>query len=37
MTDCVFCQILTGKIPAHFVYEDDLVIAFLSLEQPNPY
>jgi len=37
MNDCIFCKILAGDIPAHFVYEDDLVIAFLSLEQPNPY
>jgi len=37
MDDCVFCKILKGELPAHFVYEDDLVTAFLSLEQPNPY
>jgi len=37
MDDCVFCKILAGELPAHFVYEDDLVVAFLSLEQPNPY
>ncbi|MCP4423611.1 MAG: HIT domain-containing protein [Chloroflexi bacterium] len=37
MKDCVFCNILSGDLPAHFVYEDDLVVAFLSLEQPNPY
>ena len=37
MNECVFCGILSGNIPAHFVYKDDLVVAFLSLEQPNPY
>jgi histidine triad (HIT) family protein len=37
MNDCVFCNILSGNLPAHFVCEDDLVVAFLSLEQPNPY
>ena len=37
MDDCVFCRILEGGLPAHFVYEDDLVVAFLSLEQLNPY
>lgn len=37
MNNCVFCSILSGDIPAHFVYKDDLVAAFLSLEQPNPY
>lgn len=36
MEDFVFCKILTGEIPAHLVYEDDLVVAFLSPEQPNP-
>ena len=37
MNDCVFCSILSGDLPGHFVYKDDLVVAFLSLEQPNPY
>ena len=37
MDECVFCRILKGELPAHFVYEDDLETAFLSLEQPNPY
>ena len=37
MSNCVFCNILSGDLPAHFVYEDDLVVAFMSLEQPNPY
>ena len=37
MNDCIFCRILSGELPAHFVYQDDLVVAFLSLEQPNPY
>lgn len=37
MNDCVFCKILAGDIPAHFVYNDGHVVAFLSLEQPNPY
>jgi len=37
MDNCVFCKIVAGNLPAHLVYEDDLVIAFLSLEQPNPY
>lgn len=37
MDDCIFCQIVSGVAPAHFVYEDDLAVAFLSLEQPNPH
>lgn len=35
MEDCIFCRIIAGEAPAHFVYQDDLVVAFLSLEQPN--
>lgn len=37
MDDCIFCRIVSGDAPAHFVYEADRVVAFLSLEQPNPY
>ena len=37
MDDCIFCRIVSGAAPAHFVYKDDLVVAFLSFEQPNPY
>lgn len=37
MAECVFCRILAGELPAHIVYADDFVVAFLSLEQPNPY
>lgn len=28
MTDCIFCQIVGGTIPAKKLYEDDQVIAF---------
>jgi histidine triad (HIT) family protein len=31
MTDCVFCKIAAGEIPAHKVYEDDTVVAFLDV------
>jgi len=27
---CVFCTIARGDVPAHIVYEDDVVIAFLD-------
>lgn len=37
MDECVFCKILAGELPAHFVYKDELVVAFLSLDQPNPH
>jgi histidine triad (HIT) family protein len=26
--ECIFCKIARGEIPATFVYEDDLVVAF---------
>jgi len=28
MSDCIFCQIVEGNIPAHTLYEDDHAIAF---------
>jgi len=30
-TDCIFCQIVAGEIPATKVYEDDDVLAFLDI------
>jgi len=29
--DCIFCKIIKGDIPAHKVYEDDRVLAFLDI------
>jgi histidine triad (HIT) family protein len=31
MTDCVFCRILAGELPAAFVYQDADVVGFLDL------
>lgn len=28
MSDCIFCKIAAGQIPARKVYEDDAVVAF---------
>ena len=28
--DCLFCRIIAGDVPAHFVYADDTVVAFLD-------
>ncbi len=28
---CIFCKIAAGSVPAHVVYEDDLVLAFLDI------
>lgn len=29
--DCLFCKIAAGKLPAHKLYEDDHILAFLDL------
>lgn len=35
-TDCIFCKIAQGEIPARKVYEDENVLAFLDLSQVTP-
>ncbi len=35
-TDCLFCRIAQGDIPATLVYEDDLVVAFNDIEPQAP-
>lgn len=30
--DCVFCKIVAGELPAHKVYEDDDLLAFLDIQ-----
>lgn len=36
MTDCVFCKIAQGEIPAKIVYQDDQVVAFPDLNPKAP-
>ncbi|AEM37939.1 histidine triad (HIT) protein [Pyrolobus fumarii 1A] len=36
MTDCIFCRIVRGDIPAHKIYEDEKVVAFLDIYPINP-
>lgn len=36
MSDCVFCKIAAGEIPANKVYEDDTVLAFRDLDPQAP-
>ena len=36
MTDCIFCKIIDGDIPANKVYEDDDVLAFRDLNPQAP-
>lgn len=36
MSDCLFCRIVAGAIPAQKVYEDDLVLAFKDIQPARP-
>ena len=36
MTDCLFCQIVSGKIPAKKVYEDEHTFAFEDINPKAP-
>ncbi len=36
MSDCIFCQIVEGKIPSKIVYEDDEMIAFDDIDPRAP-
>lgn len=36
MTDCVFCKIVAGEIPAKVVFEDEAVLAFEDLNPQAP-
>ncbi len=36
MSDCIFCKIVKGEIPANKVYEDERIIAFHDLEPQAP-
>jgi histidine triad (HIT) family protein len=36
MSECLFCKIVAGTIPAALVYEDDLVVAFDDINPQAP-
>ena len=36
MTDCIFCKIIDGSVPAHVVYEDSDFLAFLDIRPLSP-
>jgi len=36
MTDCLFCKIVAGQIPAQIVYEDDEIMAFRDIAPVAP-
>jgi histidine triad (HIT) family protein len=36
LTDCLFCNIIKGKIPSNLIYEDEKVIAFNDINPQAP-
>ena len=36
MSDCIFCRIVAGTIPAKKVYEDDEILAFNDINPARP-
>jgi histidine triad (HIT) family protein len=36
MSDCIFCRIVAGEIPAARVFEDEATIAFMDIGAVNP-
>lgn len=36
MNDCIFCKIVSGGIPASFVHEDDVCVAFNDINPQAP-
>lgn len=36
MSDCIFCKIVDGKIPAKKVYEDEDILAFNDINPARP-
>lgn len=36
MSECIFCRIVKGEIPAYKIYEDDNFLAFLDISPRNP-
>ncbi len=37
MTDCLFCKIVAGEIPATKVFEDDNILAFNDINPVSPH
>jgi histidine triad (HIT) family protein len=36
MDNCIFCKIVNKTIPAHIIYEDEVVVALLDIAQTTP-
>jgi histidine triad (HIT) family protein len=37
MTDCLFCKIIAGDIPAETLYQDDDILAFRDISPQAPH
>ncbi|MFZ5950809.1 MAG: HIT domain-containing protein, partial [Candidatus Rifleibacteriota bacterium] len=37
MSDCLFCKIVEGKIPAEIIYRDEKVVAFKDINPQAPF
>ena len=35
-SDCIFCKIIAGEIPAELIYEDDVCVAFNDISPQAP-
>jgi histidine triad (HIT) family protein len=35
MSECIFCRIIAGELPASFVYRDDRCAAFMDIQPVN--
>ena len=35
MSDCIFCEILSGNLPSSIVYRDDICTAFMDIQPVN--
>ena len=35
-TDCIFCKIAAGEIPAKFIYEDEQIVVFPDMKPMAP-
>ena len=36
MSECVFCEILSGQLPSSIVHQDELCTAFMDIQPVNP-
>lgn len=36
MENCIFCKVIRGEIPTHFIYENEFVVAFPDIHPQAP-